>query len=726
MWILDLEKLLIFLLAFFLPEVCISQTAFNGIVKDTKNEPIFAANVYFKSDIEKGTATDFEGQFSLMITNWDDSLIISHIGYKTKIIPILSMKINQENVIILEKDNNVELNEVVVSVQTPISMRYSMSKIEKYDIYLNPASEGDPLKAVSFLPSSTITDETASPSLRGSSANRSIVAINGIPIHNPAKTNQLNSNGFFSIFNPELINSMYVHAGNPPLTYGNSTAGLVEIQTTKNVEYDQFQFTGGLGGIGAFLSKNIKKDVAFIQVYGNYQFSDLLMNTQKTQFPEMKIFLGNDLGVNYSTRIKENIVFNSYNYYSKDKYEGIWNYLASENNIDVKNKRFFSVNNIKFYHKKGVLSFNNGLDFSNPYFKYGNIKSDGKLSNLYFSLNNKLLISRKLNIETGINYTYNDIVYDDSIPVYYYALSLNSPREKSFIDMTNHILEAYLYSNTNMNNSLSISFGIRSNLPIKEQKNYISSQLGLRYDIDAKHSILFGIGKYHSYSIPNTFSSNFILLSSSQLSVDYIYKNDKVTIGSAIYAKKEMGPVPITFYSDTNPINTKTIGFELSVEYNFNKYLKSYISNSFVNQIVEINKVNYNGSKNLNYFTKLSIIYNNPRVFSISVNYIGYPGRYYNAVINSIFDNNTNNFMPIFEKKGINYAQYSCYNRLDLSVNKMVNWKAHAFIFFASIYNIFDWKNEKDDIYNLDYSVKKFTYYQKRMAYLGFVWHFSL
>jgi len=60
------------------------------------------------------------------------------------------------------------LEEVVIRGEDPISSRFSVTKIEKFDVYLNPISQGDPLKAITILPSSTTIDESAIPSLRGS------------------------------------------------------------------------------------------------------------------------------------------------------------------------------------------------------------------------------------------------------------------------------------------------------------------------------------------------------------------------------------------------------------------------------------------------------------------------------------------------------------------------------------------------------------------------------
>ena len=46
------------------------------------------------------------------------------------------------------------LSEVIIVGKDPISEQYSVIKLNKLDVYLNPVSNADPLKAITILPSS--------------------------------------------------------------------------------------------------------------------------------------------------------------------------------------------------------------------------------------------------------------------------------------------------------------------------------------------------------------------------------------------------------------------------------------------------------------------------------------------------------------------------------------------------------------------------------------------
>ena len=209
-----------------------------------------------------------------------DTLVVSYLGYRKKEIPIVELDTKTRNTIIL-KPSAQSLDEVILTGPDPISDKFAVKKLEKLDIYLNPIAQGDPLKAITILPASTIDDETVNPSLRGSDPDRSRVIFNNVPVYNPVRASQLNNQGFFSLFNTELIDKQYVYASNPPLTFGNTSAGLVTIQTIPSLAKDQLKLSTSLASSGFFASKRLKGDKNFIQLYGNYQFSEAFLGIQE-------------------------------------------------------------------------------------------------------------------------------------------------------------------------------------------------------------------------------------------------------------------------------------------------------------------------------------------------------------------------------------------------------------------------------------------------------------
>ena len=231
-----------------------SQTVLKGLVKDSRDEPIFAANVYLKSNAQLSTSTDLDGKFQLPISSMNDTLIVSFVGYKIKKISLNKRSLSDSLIVVL-KGSGYSLAEVIITARNPISEDFSAVQLTKLDIYLNPTSQGDPLKAISFLPSSTTTDESANPSFRGSSIDRTRVFLNGVPIYQPVRNTQINKVGGFSIFNTEVVGNEYAYASNPPLIYGNTSSGLVDITTLTELPHNQLQFSATLASFGIFLSQ---------------------------------------------------------------------------------------------------------------------------------------------------------------------------------------------------------------------------------------------------------------------------------------------------------------------------------------------------------------------------------------------------------------------------------------------------------------------------------------
>ena len=85
------------------------QLTISGLVSDTNGMPLAGANI-----IEKGTTngvqTDFDGNFSIAVTDEDAILEISYIGFKTLEVPLEA----QNNLVITLEESAASLDEVVV------------------------------------------------------------------------------------------------------------------------------------------------------------------------------------------------------------------------------------------------------------------------------------------------------------------------------------------------------------------------------------------------------------------------------------------------------------------------------------------------------------------------------------------------------------------------------------------------------------------------------------
>jgi hypothetical protein len=106
------KNLYLFLLMLFSSLIVTAQDkAFvKGIVVDGQNEPVIGATIVVRGNHSIGTATDIEGKFSLSVSNTKQTLVVSYIGMVTQEVKIEGNK----SLRIVLKDNNVQLNEIVV------------------------------------------------------------------------------------------------------------------------------------------------------------------------------------------------------------------------------------------------------------------------------------------------------------------------------------------------------------------------------------------------------------------------------------------------------------------------------------------------------------------------------------------------------------------------------------------------------------------------------------
>ena len=106
----NLFKVLVFATALILNISVYAQTTVSGLVIDSNREPVIGATVLVKGT-STGTATDFEGRFTVKAPNENSMLVISYVGCETREVAANSPEL--QNGIVL-RENAQNLDEVVV------------------------------------------------------------------------------------------------------------------------------------------------------------------------------------------------------------------------------------------------------------------------------------------------------------------------------------------------------------------------------------------------------------------------------------------------------------------------------------------------------------------------------------------------------------------------------------------------------------------------------------
>lgn len=389
----------------------------------------------------------------------------------------------------------------------------------------------------------------------------------------------------------------------------------------------------------------------------------------------------------------------------------MYNYYG---NLLAESKRNFNILNVDYQKGNLFLSFNNGTNFARSDFKFGNFDIQQNNIQVYTSMDVKWIFNTST-IQTGISHDYSKERYMNTLPYYNFAVF---PEDSTyhFINNThNHNLEAYLYGKLNIKN-LIIGVGLRKNIPVQKQNNFLSFQSNIRYNLNKRNSFILSGGEYNGYTIPNYIIESFHPVNSYQIALDYLFHIDRFNLNMSLYSKTEKQPVYYPELGDEFSTKLKISGAEVSFDYSIDKV---YISGSYVWLDSKMNKGEgwLRAYNDMNYLIKGSISYFHDKWVNTSLNITFRPGLYYTPVIRTSYEEDARNYKPIYG--ALNSDYHNAYSSIDLTFNKIIAYKSNQIVAFLTVSNLLNTSNHEAVIYNRDYSTKNYWLYQKMLFYFG-------
>ncbi|WP_296622646.1 carboxypeptidase-like regulatory domain-containing protein [Marivirga sp.] len=198
----------------------------SGTIKDSSTyEVLIGAHISLTSPTgkQKNTISNIQGHFRLTATN-GDSLKITFIGYEPKKL-VVNKILEEKNSYLLEQQT--EYLDVVSVQGNNQNAQHNFQRLRGRDIQLNPVigSVPDVIKSIEQLPGFTAQNEASSHLIvRGSLSGQNQYRIDGIPL-----TYVHHLGGFFSVFNPEMINTIDIYKSGFPSRYGGKVSSLINI-----------------------------------------------------------------------------------------------------------------------------------------------------------------------------------------------------------------------------------------------------------------------------------------------------------------------------------------------------------------------------------------------------------------------------------------------------------------------------------------------------------------
>ncbi len=697
-------KYLFFVLFFFSLQSSFGQKVSGTITDQESGEALIGASVYLKSNLSIGTTSDLDGFFSLDSEEAEGVLTVSYIGYESQEVVFSKA----EPLVIQLVPAAAQMEEVVIKAKKIIAQEFSVEKISKLGIYLNPSAKGDPLLAVQSLPAASSVDETANISLRGSPPSETGIFLNNVPIRDAVSLDQSNGVGQFSIFNTSMIQSVNVFPSNPPIEFGGASSGAVALYTDDKLTRKSTSVNISLVGGGLYISRPITKKTAVV-AYANLSTHQGLTGLNPKAFERLHSFKSNTAGLYGIHKFSDRSILKIFNFTILEGYE----FLSQEPSFDAlftqKKDRNMTVANYSYQWNNARFEWNQGWNISKANYSIGNIAHEVKNMDYFLSLGYHYF-KNKWSIKTGTALTYYQNESAGQFPIFAHAYESQHPSLTYAQSNKIAVPEVYLYGKYKFSKKLVLGMGSRYSPARKGQESYLSNQVNIAFKPQKEHSLTASIGNYNKFQFPGVAVPELTLSKSQQYALDYRYEKEKWTLSAAIYQKK------IDNSFTKNPIE----GAEIFAARR-GRRLGISLSVAHINSTIETEENSYPSRFDLDYFVKAIVKYTIPTILEINAVFQQRQGVYFLPVIASEFDSVTDTYIPTYAPQE-GGERLPTYRILDLSFSKILAVRNGNLILYANAGNLLNFRNIRAQSYNRDYSQRIDQLYNQRSIFVGGVY----
>ena len=669
------------------------------VIDQQTKEGLIGAHVYLLNNWRKGAITGMEGEFSLDLSpaELQDSLIVTYVGFQERMTAI------QTSMVIELTEMETAGETVVVTAKPLIAEEFKYMEIKKIDIYTNPAAKADPILAVNSLPSATTTDESANISLRGSSPLETGVFMNNVPIYDAVRYSQLNGIGTFSIFNTAIIKGVTVFPGNPPLEFGNTTSGVISMNTDDRViEENTNSLIVSLANVGYSREQKLN-DKQSLKLFTNWQPSGPIKQLNEEALEDIESFTSNDLGLYWYGTGK--LDWKVLSYSVTEGYQFNFEHPSFQGIFDQEKQRSFLISSFEKSMWESTISLNNGLSYSNGDYAYSNVAFNVKKKDFFLSLNH-LLSKSKFSIKSGISYDYRFSTVGGNFHELVYALGADHPTIAMNEEAHIKVLEGFAYFKYFFSEKIAFGTGLRKNISMDDLDDYLSRQANFSYADDI-WTITFGAGVYHKHGLLENTGEPFVS-TSEQKSIDIKRNEQGLELALSLFDKT----------GNINELKYSARGMEVFSSYRFSTKLNASASITLLDAQSDRRGYTYD----LSYFLRGNVSYSPGRFWTIESTIVAREGSLISEVATASYNSLLDVFEPSYAEQPIRLSPYT---NVGVAVSKIftISEKLNI-IAFASLNNVFDRENVRGFEYNFDYSSQERSLFSQRTGYLGIVINF--
>ena len=255
-----------------------SETAFlSGTVKEVETGEPFAGTVVYVEKLKAGVVTNNAGYYSLELPKGQFVVEYRMVGMKTVKRNIMIYSDGMLDVGLVESMN--QLGEVTVSASRESNVREIEMGIEKINMKMLKQipmgmGEADLMKTSLLLPGVNSAGEASSGfNIRGGNVDQNLILFDGAPIINPS-----HFFGFFSAFNPDIIQDVVLYKSGIPAKYGGRISSVMDIKL-KEGSTEKVNISGGVSLFTGKLMVEVplQKKKSSIVLSGRTTYSDWVL-----------------------------------------------------------------------------------------------------------------------------------------------------------------------------------------------------------------------------------------------------------------------------------------------------------------------------------------------------------------------------------------------------------------------------------------------------------------
>lgn len=477
-----------------------------GKVTDKEGDPVSSANVFIKGTTQ-GTMSAMDGTYFLEVNNFGfDTLLISHIGYKTRAIalrPKAETKEIELDIILARKVTFLQDVEVLASTFTSGDRKgVTLSSLE---VVKTPGASGDIMWAIQTFPGVQQVEEGAGLFVRGGDVSETVFIIDGAYLYHPYKFESPNG-GYFGTIPPFLLKDIYFSCGGYGVEYTNSISGALVMETHDVAPQKKGYLSLGLANSGVKYQLPILQDKLSASFSANYSNTRPLfwLNGKNKDFSNSPVTY--DLNFNSTYKYAKGII-KLFLFRESDKLGVYVN--DPQNPAYYEGKNASNLANVSFQHAidekmllKGNIalsSYHQNAALANKNIHVKNILTQTSLSANY-SFNNKLRSEIGIDILNNNEQVRGDLTFTD-----------NGIDSTFILNVDYHSYKVGLYNKWKyyFTNKLVTTVGLRYERESLTKENVIDLRGSFSWNFIGDWSLVSSVGQYHQYGDPEYFDKYY-------------------------------------------------------------------------------------------------------------------------------------------------------------------------------------------------------------------------